>query len=142
MRRHGGMFSARAAVQTEVTAAAVSDAVAEIQRLHDEGVTDAELDRTRGYRGGVFPIQFSSPYAVAGALGDLVVHDLADDYFDRVREQILSVSLDATNTAARERLLPDRLLTVVVGDASVVADELRAADVGAVTVVSDDEPAG
>jgi predicted Zn-dependent peptidase len=137
MRRHGGIFAARASVHAEPTAQAVADTVAEIERLQRDGIDADELDQVRRYRAGVFPIQFASPYAVAGALGDLTVHGLPDDYFDRVRHQIAEVPLDAVNEAARRRLHPDRLLTVVVGDASVVADGLREIGAGAVEVVSD-----
>ena len=137
MRRHGGIFIARAAVHAEPTAQAVADTVAEIERMHDDGVTEDELDKVRRYRSGVFPIQFASPYAVAGALADLTVHGLPDDYFDRVRELIVETPLEEVNAAARRRLEPDRLLTVVVGDASVVAGGLREIGAGEVEVVSD-----
>jgi len=137
MRRHGGIFAARAAVHAEPTAQAVADTMTEIERIHRDGIDADELDQVRRYRSGVFPIQFASPYAVAGALGELVVHGLPDDYFDRVREQIAAVLGDAVNEAARRRLHPDRLLTVVVGDASVVADGLREVGAGDVTVIAD-----
>src|SRR4051794_23307104 len=46
-RRHGGVFVARAAVHTEVTAAALADLVAEIRLMHDDGLTEDELDPPR-----------------------------------------------------------------------------------------------
>lgn len=137
-RRDAGVFVARSAVQTEVTAPALVDAVAEIRTMHESGATEAELEQARSYRAGVFPINFAGPGAVAAGLSDLVVHDLPDDHYDRLRQDVLDVDLDAVNAAAASRLRPDDLVAVVVGDASAVADELRAAGLGPVEVLTDE----
>jgi zinc protease len=136
-RRDAGIFVARSAVQTEVTAPALADAVAEIRTMHETGATEAELEQARSYRAGVFPINFAGPGAVASGLADLVVHDLADDHYDRLRQDVLDVGLDAVNAAAAQRLRPDELVAVVVGDASAVVDELRATGLGPVEVLAD-----
>src|SRR5204863_6051102 len=44
-RRDAGIFLARSAVQTEVTAPALVDAVAEIRTMHEAGATDVELEQ-------------------------------------------------------------------------------------------------
>jgi predicted Zn-dependent peptidase len=137
-RRDAGIFVARSAVQTEVTAPALVAAVAEIRTMHETGSTDAELEQARSYRAGVFPINFAGPGAVASGLADLVVHDFPDDHYDRLRQDVLDVRLDAVNAAAAQRLRPDDLVSVVVGDASAVADELRAAGLGPVEVLTDE----
>jgi zinc protease len=137
-RRHGGVFAARAAVQTDVTGAALGEMVKEIAGMHDAGVTDEELDRARRYRAGIFPINFAGAGPVASGLGDLVVHGFADDHFDRLREQILQVTKAEIDEAAATRLRPDDFVCVVVGDASVVGDDVRAAVDAPVEVVADE----
>lgn len=138
-RRHGGVFAARAAVHTEVTAAALSDMVAEISGVHDDGLTDDEVERARSYRAGIFPINFAGPGQVASGLGDLVVHGFPDDHFDRLREQVLGVRGEELAAAARRHLRPDDLVAVVVGDAAVVGDALRDTGIGPVDVVVDED---
>lgn len=138
-RRDAGIFSARSAVQTEVTAPALAAAVAEIRTMHESGATEAELEQARSYRAGVFPINFAGPGAVAAGLSDLVVYDLADDHYDRLRQDVLDVELDAVNAAASSRLRPDDLIAVVVGDASAVVDELRETGLGPVEVLADED---
>ena len=137
-RRHGGVFIARAAVHTEVTAPALADTVAEIRLMHEKGLGEEELDLARRYRAGIFPINFAGSPAVAAGLSDLVVHGFADDHFDRLREQIQAVTVDEVNEAAATRLRPDDLVSVVVGDASLVADGLREIGLGPVEVVTDE----
>ena len=138
-RRDAGVFTARSAVQTEVTAPALADAVAEIRTMHETGATEAELEQARSYRAGVFPINFAGPGAVASGLAELVVHGLPDDHYDRLRQDVLDVGLDAVNAAAAERLRPDDLVAVVVGDASAVADDLREIGIGPVEVLADED---
>jgi zinc protease len=138
-RRDAGIFVARSAVQTEVTAPALADAVAEIRTMAESGATERELEQARSYRAGVFPINFAGPGAVAAGLADLVVHGLPDDHYDRLREDVLAVKLDAINEAAARRLRPDDLVAVVVGDASAVADELQETGLGPVEVLADED---
>jgi predicted Zn-dependent peptidase len=137
-RRDGGLFVARAAVQSDVTIPALADLVTEIERMHAHGVTADELEAARAYRAGVFPINFAGVMAVGSGLGDLVVHDFADDHFDRLRERVLDVRKDELDAAAATRLRPADLVTVVVGDAAGFADELASAGLGPVTIVTDD----
>ena len=124
-RKHGGVFVARTSVQSDVTIPALADTVAEIERMHAGGVEPDELEQARAYRAGVFPINFAGVMAVASGLGDLVVNDFADDHFDQLRARVLDVRKDELDASAHERLRPDDLVTVVVGDASGFVEELR-----------------
>lgn len=134
LRRHAGVFVVRAAVEASVTAPALADTVAEVERLHEEGLTEPEVAAARSFRVGVFPVSFADPAAVARALGDLVVHGLPDDYYDRIRAAAAEVPLAEVNQAAAERIFPDRLVSVVVGDAK--AFDIAPA-CGEVTTVTD-----
>jgi zinc protease len=137
-RKDGGVFVARAAVQSEVTIPALADLVAEIERMQSGGVEPDELEQARAYRAGVFPINFAGVTSVAAGLGDLVVNDFADDHFDRLRADVLKVRKDELDAAAATRLRPDDLVTVIVGDASGFADDLRGAGLGPVEVIPDE----
>jgi predicted Zn-dependent peptidase len=137
-RKHGGVFVARAAVQSEVTLPALADLVAEIERMHEGGVEPEELEQARAYRAGVFPINFAGVMAVASGLGDLVVHDFADNHFDELRQRVLDVRKDELDRSAADHLRPQDFVTVVVGDASGFAKDLESAGLGPVTIVPDE----
>jgi predicted Zn-dependent peptidase len=137
-RKHGGVFVARAAVQSDVTLPALADIVAEIERTHSGGVEPAELEQARAYRAGVFPINFAGAAAVASGLGDLVIHGFADNHFDALRERVLEVRKDELDASAAARLRPADLVTVIVGDAASVATDLESAGLGPVTIVPDE----
>jgi predicted Zn-dependent peptidase len=137
-RKHGGVFAARAAVQSEVTVPALADMLAEIERIQRDGVMSDELEQARSYRAGVFPVNFAGVGSVAAGLGDVVVHGFDDDHFDALRTKIIDVTLDEVNAAAASRLRPDDLVTVVVGDASSFATELEGLGLGPVEIISDE----
>jgi predicted Zn-dependent peptidase len=137
-RKHGGVFVARAAVQSDVTLPALADLVAEIERMHEGGVQPEELEQARAYRAGVFPINFAGVGAVASGLGDLVIHDFADDHFDQLRQQVLDVTKEGLDASASSRLRPHDLVTVIVGDAAGFAKDLEGAGFGPVSIVPDE----
>jgi predicted Zn-dependent peptidase len=134
-RCRAGTFSVRAAVKGDATAPALADTMAGIEAAHADGFDAAEVVAAREYRAGVFPIQFETPSAVASALTDIVVHGLADDYYDGLRDEMASVPVPAVNAACAERLRPDELVSIVVGDAEAVAGELEQVGAGPVEVV-------
>jgi predicted Zn-dependent peptidase len=136
-RKHGGVFAARAAVQSEVTIPALADMVAEIERVHREGITSDELEQARAYRAGVFPVNFAGVMPVASGLGDIATQGFADDHFDTLRARILDVTLDEVNATAHSRLRPDDFVTVVVGDASGFVNDLPSLGLGPVEIVHD-----
>jgi len=138
-RKHGGMFLARSAVQSEVTAPALADIVAEIERMHAGGVEPDELEQARAYRAGVFPISFAGTAPVASGLADVVTHGFADDHFDALRARVLTVTKAELDASARTRLRPDDLVTVVVGDAEVIEADVAGLGLGPVTVVPDED---
>lgn len=140
LRRGAGPFSARAAVNTEVTVPAVTDFLRELNRIRDEPVGDDELRAARDFLVGVFPLRFETPGAVVGALSGMVVHDLPDDELARYRPAIEAVTGREVATSARSRLEPDRSAIVLVGDIDAFGRELEAAGFGPVAVERDEEP--
>lgn len=138
MRRAAGPFAVRCAVESEVTAPAVADIMAELDRLAVDPVEAAELDAARDYLIGVFPLRFETSAQVAGALSGLVVHSLPDDELDRYRPAVAAVSADDVRAAAVAHIHPERASIVVVGDVSRFEVPLREAGYGEVEIVHDD----
>src|SRR2546426_5545279 len=140
MRRGAGPFSARAAVNTEVTVPSIREMLAELGRLRQQPVTAAELSAGRDFLVGVFPLRFETPGPIVGSLAGLVVHDLPDDELARYRPAIEAVTIDDVLTAARTRITPEQMAIVLVGDADAFGAALESADLGQVTVERDEGP--
>jgi len=138
-RRGAGPFSARVAVNTEVTVPALVDLLAELNRIREAPVAPSELAAARDFLVGVFPLRFETPGPVVGALGGVVVHDLPDDELATYRARIDAVSADDVLAIAQAQIHPDRAAIVMVGDASRILADLEAAAVGPIEVIRDDE---
>ena len=116
------------------------DILAELDRIRDTSVTDAELKAARDFLVGVFPLRFETPGPVVGALAGLVVHDLPDDELARYRPAIEGVTADAVQQAARSHIRPDAAAIVLVGDADAFAPALEAAGLGRMVIERDAGP--
>jgi zinc protease len=138
MRRGHGPFSARAAVNTEVTVPALREFLHELDRIREVPVTDDELRAARNYLIGVFPLRFETPGPVAGSLAGLFVHGLPDDELDRYRASIEAVSVDDVLRVARDHIRPEAAAVVLVGDHDRFGADLEAAAIGPVEVIRDD----
>jgi zinc protease len=134
MRRGPGPFGARAAVNTDATAPAIVDTLAELQRIVDEPVTAAELAAGRDFLVGVFPLRFETPGPVVGAIAGLVVQGLPDGELQHYRPAIEAVTAEDVLAAAQAYLDPDRAAIVLVGDADAIAGPLEAAGLGPVVI--------
>jgi predicted Zn-dependent peptidase len=138
LRRAAGPFAARAAVNTEVTVPAITDMLAELDRIREAPVTADELRAARDFLVGIFPLRFETPSAVVGALAGMVTHDLPDDELNRYRAAIEAVTVEDVLAAARARIDPARAAIVLVGDADRFGAELEAAALGRVVVERDE----
>ncbi|HLV25344.1 MAG TPA: pitrilysin family protein [Gemmatimonadales bacterium] len=123
-RRDAGPFTAGAAVQSEVTAAAVREALAEMERFAESPIPDEELSLALDYLEGVFPIRFETTGAIASALAGMVVYGLPDDYYDSYRSKVRAITVNDVRRAARAHLKLGSLQLVVVGDTAAVKEPL------------------
>jgi zinc protease len=140
LRRAAGPFTARAAVNTEVTVPAVLDTLAELERMRGEPVSDEELAAARDFLVGVFPLRFETAGAVVGALAGLAVHGLPISELVDYRASIEAVDVAAVTAAAQAHLLVDRASIVLVGDVDAFGPALEAAGLGTIVIDRDEGP--
>ena len=140
MRRGAGPFTARAAVNTEVTVPAILDTLAELERIRAEPVSAGELAAARDFLVGVFPLRFETPGAVVGALAGLAVHDLPLAELIDYRSHVEAVDIEAVHAAARDHIHLERAAIVLVGDVDAMGPGLEAAGLGTLVIDRDDAP--
>ncbi|MFF2079624.1 M16 family metallopeptidase [Kitasatospora sp. NPDC058162] len=123
-------------VDTASTAPALADTWTILRTLAAEGLTDAERDEAVQFLVGVAPLKYETAGSVAGTLADQVEQYLADDYQAEVYRQLAELSTAAATEAVVAAFPPERLVTVLVGDAAAIEADVRALGIGEVTVVS------
>lgn len=133
-RRWAGPFSMDAAVQSDVTAAAVREILKEFDRIRSEPVTDSELSLAISYLDGVFPIRFETTRAIASALASQAIYRLPAEYYDTYRANIRAVTAADILTVAQRHFDPTRLQVVAVGDPLAITEPLIELGIGDVSV--------
>jgi len=133
-RRGPGPFAVATAVASDVTTPALREIFLEIDRIRQEEISVEELSLATDYLEGVFPIRYETTSAVATALANLVIHGLPADYYDTYRPNIRGVTVGSVLAAAQAHLHPEKLQTVVVGDAALVRRSLADLDAGTIQV--------
>ncbi|MFE0732260.1 M16 family metallopeptidase [Streptomyces antibioticus] len=123
-------------VDTPNTGPALEDLWKVLRTLAAEGLTDAERDVAVQNLVGVAPLKYETAAAVAGTLADQVEQHLPDDYQATLYQQLAATGTVEATAAAVNAFPVDRLVTVLVGDASQIRDAVAALGIGEVTVVA------
>ncbi|WP_428678050.1 M16 family metallopeptidase [Reyranella sp.] len=88
---------------------------AEMGRMRNDGVTDAELSDAKTYLSGALALSLDSSASIAGLLHSMQIDGLSPDHLTRRAALIAAVTLDDVRKVARHLLRDDALTTVVVG---------------------------
>ena len=140
MRRAGGIVMGYAQVQTEFTAATVTEMLKELDGIGgSRPLTDAELAYARdsivnGYAG-----RFATIDKIAAELVDTYAHNLPEDSVETFPGQVAVVTSAQVTTQAARWLATDQVSIIVAGDASKVLDQLRSLGLPVELVVVDRE---
>ncbi|MBI2222827.1 MAG: insulinase family protein [Acidobacteria bacterium] len=130
-RRGRGPFLLQVGVQTEVTADALREALAELAAIRgDRPVTDAELTTARAALTRGYPRNFETADQIARAAAQLALYGLPDNYFSEFAPKVTAVDRDEVTRVAQAYLDPPRMLTVVVGDRDRITAPLSALNLG------------
>ena len=116
-RRGRGPFALHASVQSDATADAVREALAELRAIREERpVTAAELELGRAPLTRGYPRGFETAEQIGRAIAQIALYDLPDNYFTTFVPTVLALTPQDLTRAAVTHIDPSRLLTVVVGD--------------------------
>ena len=133
MDRDSGTFACESSVQGDKTAASVREFVQLLTEIRSGKPLDAnELELARGTLTRGYARHFETPRQLAGAVAQTAIFGLADDAFEQFVPNVDAVTPADLAEAARARIHPDHLITVVVGDPKW-RDDL--AELGAVETV-------
>ncbi|RME28283.1 MAG: insulinase family protein [Deltaproteobacteria bacterium] len=118
-------------VGTSVFTPTTADAVSEIMRELDESlgtrpITQEELDNSRGYLLGTWPLRFENPGELLGGTVDIWRYGLPDDWITGLPDRMRAVTLEQTRAAWAAHIDPTHLSILVVGDAATVEEPLEA----------------
>jgi zinc protease len=135
MRRQPGPFLVGTAVQTEVTGAAITETLREIEGIRDQHVRPEEIADARQYVAGTYPLRLETTDGVVARLAELFIHDLEEALLHEFPQRVMAVTEDQVLEAARKYLHSDRLVVLVVGDPERVRPQLEELRLGEIEIV-------
>jgi predicted Zn-dependent peptidase len=130
-RRGRGPFILQTSVQSDGTAAAVEEALREIDAIRsDRPPTVQEVDAAKAALTRGYTRNFETVEQVARAMAQLLLYGLPDNYFDTFTARVSEVEVEQVQEAAVAHLNPGKLATAIVADAAIVGSQLTHAGLG------------
>ena len=96
----------------------------EIGLYHEQGMTQDELELMRNAFTQGDALEYETPSSKAGFLRHLLTYDLDKSYRATQTDIIHNISKEELNTLAAKVLDPHSMQIVVVGDASIIRQQL------------------
>jgi len=129
-----GAFDVSTFTQNDSTSAAITAIIEQLKKIRSEGVTDKELEDTKSFYSGYFPLQFETPEQIATQILTVELYDLGEDYITNYTKYINAVTQADIQRVAQKYIDPDNLKMVVVSKADQVKPSLE--PLGTVEVTS------
>jgi zinc protease len=117
---HTALAIVATATRADRAAESISVIEDEIRKLAEHGITQQELDKTKSFLKGSYPLRFDTSTKLAGQLLAIQLEDLGIDYISRRNSLIDAVTLEDAQRVAK-RLFEGGLLVTVVGKSQGVA---------------------
>lgn len=123
--RRLGVFRIETAARNEVAADAVEEILSQVQRLRARAIPQGELDDTKSYLVGSFPLSIETPQQVAGQVTTHRLLGLGTQELESYRTRVAAVDTADARDAAERWIRPEQFVVVVAGDAGVLQPRLR-----------------
>lgn len=120
----GSALVVSADVATEVTAPALLETWYELGRMASLPPKDEELEQARRYALGTLHLGVATQAGLAGLVASLAGAGLQLPWLAAHAQRLASVDVAQVAAAASRYLAPARAVTVVLGDADIIADPL------------------
>ena len=110
-----GVWGMRTETKTASTQQVIATLVANLERLREQPVTDAELEEAKDAFVNSFIFSFSSPASIVNRRLQLEYDGLPKDFLQQLRDKVMKLTKEDLLRVARDQLHPARLKILAVG---------------------------
>ncbi|MBT5822488.1 MAG: insulinase family protein, partial [Rhodobacteraceae bacterium] len=114
-RDHAELVVGQVASANDRVGAAIDVIKDEWARLVNEGVSQEELDVTKTFLTGAYPLRFDGNGPIANILVGMQMQGLPKNYINTRNDNVNAVTLEEINRVIKDVYLPDELHFTVVG---------------------------
>jgi len=119
-----GVWMMRAETKMTSTQEVIERFVANMERMREEPVTDAELAEAQEAYVNSFVFSFASPSAIVSRLIELEYDGLPKDFLQQLRAQVIKLTKEDVLAVAKRHLHSDRLRIIAVGSGDALTKAL------------------
>ena len=131
-----GLFVAGAQTRTETTAELIRAIRAQLELVRREPISDRELSEAKERVLNTFIFNFQTPAQTLSRLLRYAYYGYPADQLFRYQKQVAAVTVADVQRVARQRIRPDRLVTLVVGNGAALKAPLASLELGPVQALS------
>lgn len=131
-----GLMHVSMSVETQHTAVSIAEALREITKLKQEGISGTELEESRRAIVRSLPNRFRTNGDVASSIAHLYVLGISQEYFRTLEERLEGVTVSEVAELGDRILDPDGMKVVAAGDRDAIQGALGSLGMGAVSLRS------
>lgn len=120
-----GMFIAGGQTKSETTGQFVKSTIAEIDRLRKDSIAEDELNYAKDSILNSFVFQFQNPTQTLSRLMTYEYYDYPSDFIFNYQKAVKNTTINDVLKVAQEYLTPDKIVTLIVGNQSIVKDQFK-----------------
>lgn len=122
---HNGIYIGGGQTRSEATVPFVKSMYEELEKVRTEPITDTELAFAKDSVLNSFVFNFQTPGQTLSRLIRYEFYDYPTDFVFQFRDQVESATAEEVLEAAQAVLVPEKLITVVVGNAEEISPGLE-----------------
>ena len=124
-RYHDSYWAEQADVTTQFTGPSIKEILGEVERLRKTPPSGAELEGIQNYLAGTFVLQNSTRGGIINQLSFINLQGLRDAYLTNWVQRVRAVTPAEVQQMTQKYLDPSRMTIVVVGDESVIGEQVK-----------------
>jgi zinc protease len=124
-RKQPGAFAIYSYTKNETTAQAIDLALQVLARLHQDGVTPAQLASAKAYIKGQFPPSIETSGQLAGRIASNEFYGLDDDEINQLEARIDQVTPAIARQVIEKHFPEDHLVFMLIGKASEIGPAVQ-----------------
>lgn len=119
--KYSGSFQIALQTKNQSANSAINEILKEMQIMRTEPVSDKELNDSKSFLLGSFPLRIDSNAKIARFMTAVEYYGLGLDYADNYKKLISAITKDDILRVARKYLHPEKYVLVLVGDTDKAA---------------------
>ncbi len=123
---HNGIFIGGGQTRSEATVPFIQSMYQELEKVREQPITETELAFAKDSVLNSFVFNFQSPNQTLSRLIRYEYYDYPSDFVFQFRDQVESATAQGVLEAAQAVLMPEKLITVVVGNMAEIDPSLSA----------------